>query len=563
MKFKKKKVVKKSFNKLASKSKAQKNWLKFKENFKSYFTGLWNTQFKILIAYLGFVLLGAILLILPPATTDVAVLNNFNFLDALFSSTSAFSNTGLIVGRTSEFFTLYGQIVIYFLIQIGGFGLLSTFFLLGQAFNKIFFKGKEFRSILGHAERGQTKISSSFRILIVIFFIIFVFQLIATFTLWPIFYLVDFNENLLIPIPDNGVGFGDLSKSFWNSLFLVGSSINNAGFDLFSGASDGSLGTFFGGIGIIVQIITFILFFFGGIGYMVIFDIWRTSIFFIYKHNKKLYSILVNAKLSEEESLKPKISVYTKISLYGNLIIIVSSLIFSYAIIWISFENFDGNISNVNDNASWVQQKLTGIISIDGVLVDTGKKFSTSEVNFAIFFNTMSTRSAGFSTFNMGNMAESTKALFSMLMMIGTSPSSTGGGIRVTTLVVLIATISQKIRGYEYITFSKKKIASKTKISAAITLILAISLILISTFWITLFDSNIAFVDALFISSSAFGTTGLSTINPEAINGISFFVLIPIMIIGQLGITNSLETFNFGRHKYTKNEPEVIEFKVG
>lgn len=562
MKIKKKKVVKKSFNKLASKSRSQKQWLATQKGFKSYFTGLWNAQFKILVAYLSFVLLGAILLIIPSATTNIASENGFNFADALFSSASAFSNTGLIVGRTSEFFTIYGQIVIYFLIQIGGFGLLSTFFLIGRTFNKFFLKGKEFKSILGHAERGQTKISSSFRILIVIFFIIFIFQLLTTFTLWPIFYLVDFSEPGVAI--DNGVGFNNLGLSFWTSLFLVGSSINNAGFDLFSGASGGSLGTFFGGIGIIVQVITLSLFLFGGIGYMVIFDIWKSSTFFIYKNNPNLYRILVNAKLSEEMDSKPRISIYSKISLYGNLIIIVSSLLFAYAIIWISHNNFDGNISSTSTTKSWVSQKLGGLVlTAEGEWLDSGQKFSTHEVNFAIFFSTMSTRSAGFATFDMGHMAESTKSLFSILMMIGTSPSSTGGGIRVTTLVVLIATIWQKIRGNEYSTFLKKQIASKTKVNASITLIFAGFLIIFSTFWVTLFDPNIEFTDALFISSSAFGTTGLSTVSPESINNISFIALIPIMIVGQLGITNSLETFNVGRHKYIKTTPEEIEFRVG
>lgn len=566
MKKIKNKIVKKSFVKQINESKNNKNYNKLKKSFKSYFVGLWSPQFKILIAYIMFILIGASLLIIPGATTNSVQGNKFDFWDALFSSSSAFSNTGLLVSNTYETFTIYGQIVIYFLIQIGGFGLLSTFFLLGRAFNKIFLHGREFKSILGHAEKGQTKISSSFRILIVIFFIIFSFQLMSTFVLWPIFHLIDFNIAPIVGTEpmDNGVGFGNLGLSFWNSLFLTGSAMNNAGFDIFSPASDGSLGTFFGGTGIIVQVITLSLFVFGGIGYMVIYDIWKVSIFWIYKNHPRLYKKLVNAKLSEEFLSKPRFSTYTKICLIGNVVIITISLIFAYAIEWISYVNFDGNVSNLSDVPSWMKEKLTGLYStnVPGELL-SGPIYSTSEVNFAIFFSTMSTRSAGFSTIDMSIMAEATKWLFSFLMMIGTSPSSTGGGVRVTTVIVLISAVIQKISGTEYSVIFKKQISKKTIINASITLILAIFSIGFSTYWITLFDKNITFPDAFFLSASAFGTTGLTTIQPESLGLVSFFTLVPLMIIGQLGVTNMLETFNIGHKKYSKVEPEVIDFRVG
>lgn len=74
----------------------------------------------LLLIFLGFVILGTILLKLPVATT-----NGITWLDALFTSTSAMTVTGLIVVDTGQAFTLFGEIVILCLIQVGGLGIMT------------------------------------------------------------------------------------------------------------------------------------------------------------------------------------------------------------------------------------------------------------------------------------------------------------------------------------------------------------------------------------------------------------------------------------------------------
>ena len=112
------------------KRKFENKWKDFSQFFIDHFTN----SFKLLIAYIIFVILGAVLLYLPISLQNGHVKSdggNYNFYDAIFISSSAFSNTGLTVTDVSQTFTVFGHVVLYIWIQLGGFGLLSAFYLLG------------------------------------------------------------------------------------------------------------------------------------------------------------------------------------------------------------------------------------------------------------------------------------------------------------------------------------------------------------------------------------------------------------------------------------------------
>lgn len=200
------------------------------------------------ISFLTAILLGTVLLMLPFATTEP-----ISWLDALFTATSATTVTGLAVVDTGTIFTIFGQIVIMILIQIGGLGLMTfavlIIVLLGK---KIGLKER----ILMQEALNQTSIGGVIRLVKILFIFAFSIEAIAVIILsirW---------------VPEYGWGYG-----IYTSIFHSISSFNNAGFSLWSDSLMGYVGD------PVVNIVITLLFILGGIGFTVLSDLWRTKYF--------------------------------------------------------------------------------------------------------------------------------------------------------------------------------------------------------------------------------------------------------------------------------------------
>jgi Trk-type K+ transport system membrane component len=129
-------------------------------------------------------------------------------------------------------------------------------------------------------------------------------------------------------------------------------------------------------------------------------------------------------------------------------------------------------------------------------------------------------------------------------MFVGASPSSTAGGIRTTTLMIVIWTIFSKIAGRSDIVMFKRKIPNAKVRASLLTTVVAT--MLVALFAIIVFycapDSNSQYtvLQSFYEVSSAFGTVGLSMGFTSSINVAGLFFLIIIMFIGQLGISSTL-----------------------
>ncbi|MEM0531040.1 potassium transporter TrkG [Zongyangia sp. HA2173] len=151
------------------------------------------------------------------------------------------------------------------------------------------------------------------------------------------------------------------------------------------------------------------------------------------------------------------------------------------------------------------------------------------------FFQSVSARTAGFSTYNIGEFTNAGLFTLIVLMFIGASPGSTGGGIKTSTFFVLM----QQVRGI----FTKKHVgAFKRSISndvlAKASMIALVSLLLVcgGTFLLCVLEPDCTFIQLLFEQVSAFGTVGLSTgITPGLCDG-SKLVLIFTMFAGRVGM---------------------------
>ncbi|MCL6615426.1 MAG: Trk family potassium uptake protein, partial [Firmicutes bacterium] len=149
-------------------------------------------------------------------------------------------------------------------------------------------------------------------------------------------------------------------------------------------------------------------------------------------------------------------------------------------------------------------------------------------------FQSITPRTAGFSTLNIGAMRLGTLFLLIMLMFIGASPSSTGGGIKTTTFGVLLATVIATIRGYEEVEIGKRRLPKDLIFKALTIAVLALALVITVALILT-FTEKATFIQILFEVTSAFGTVGLSTgITPNLTDPARILIILT-MFIGRLG----------------------------
>ena len=150
------------------------------------------------------------------------------------------------------------------------------------------------------------------------------------------------------------------------------------------------------------------------------------------------------------------------------------------------------------------------------------------------FFQSVSARTAGFSTYPIGEFTNAGLFTLIILMFIGASPGSTGGGIKTSTFFVL----SQHVRSLftkRHISAFRRNIPLEVFSKACTISLLSLLLVCVGTFFLCVLEPEYSFVQLLFEEVSAFGTVGLSTgITPTLTDG-SKLLSICIMYIGRLG----------------------------
>ncbi|TQR42166.1 TrkH family potassium uptake protein [Paenibacillus popilliae] len=408
----------------------------------------------LVVGFAAIVLLGAFLLMLPISNADGIPLP---FLDALFTSTSATCVTGLIVVDTGTHFTVFGQVVIMLLIQIGGLGFMTMATLFALALKKKI-SLKE-RLILQEA-LNQGSMEGIVRLIRkVILFAVCIEGTAA----------VLFSVRWAFDLP--------LGKAIYFGIFHAVSFFNNAGFDLFGSVSGpfSSLTSYVGDP--IINLVSMLLIILGGIGFIVLSDLVE------YKRTRKL-------------------SLHTKIvlTMTGLLIVIGTVVIFIF-----EFTN-TRTLGSLN---GW-------------------EKF------WASLFQSVSPRTAGANTIDIGAMRQASQFFMVLLMFIGASPGSTGGGIKTTTFAILIGAVFAMIRGKEDIVIYRYRLA-KDRIFKAVTLtLLSLFLVIIVSMILSTTEDH-SFLMILFDTTSAFGTVGLTMGLTADLSDIGKVLLSLTMFAGRLG----------------------------
>ena len=181
---------------------------------------------------------------------------------------------------------------------------------------------------------------------------------------------------------------------------------------------------------------------------------------------------------------------------------------------------------------------------------------------FASFFQIVNTRSAGFNNLNVSLLSVPALLLVMVLMFIGASPGSTGGGIKTTTAFVIFKSVAATIRGKNSIEFHKKTIPFEIVDKAYSIVVMSIIIIILSVFTLALVEPNFSFITLLFESVSAFSICGLSLGCTPELSEYGKIVLIANMYIGRIG-TLSIAFALARRVKQTHHQYPNTYFMVG
>ena len=294
----------------------------------------------------------------------------------------------------------------------------------------------------------------------------------------------------------NNTPFLDFYQKAYYSVFHSIMAFNNAGFSLF----EGNLFNFYCRNAYVLQFVITALIFLGGIGFPVIKDVLGDFFF-----KKK-------GRINRKWALNTRIVVFTSLAL-----IVIGTTFFMI---------FEWN-NSLRDH-TW------------------GGKIIVS------LFQAVTARTAGFQSVDFSILMNPTLILLMMLMFIGASPVSTGGGIKTTTFAVLVLSAINTIKGRERINVEHSQISNSAVLRAMTILLFSACFVILGTIVLSFTDPDKEMIGLVFEQVSAFTTTGLSTgITPDLSTG-SKVTLIVSMFMGRIGLL----TFGFALINKIKAEPD-------
>lgn len=302
--------------------------------------------------------------------------------------------------------------------------------------------------------------------------------------------------------------FSSDGETILYAIFHAISAYNNAGFSLWTdGLMDPAIvNSHF------PQMIIMILVFVGGIGYVVIRDFFDPRI--IRERKKKRWMKLADG---------------TQIALITSFAIIIVGTILFY------------------------------FLELGNTLQGRGNAFDKV---FASFFQVVAGRTAGFNIFDVDALSIPTLLLVMVVIFIGASPGSTGGGIKTTTFFVIIKSIAATIQGKSKIEYRKKTVPFSLVDKSYSIVVMTLVFIILSIFILAIIDPQIPLKNVMFEATSAFTTCGLSTGCIGDFSAAGKLVLTLDMYIGRIGTL----TFAYAlskRVKETRHEYPETSFMVG
>ena len=158
-------------------------------------------------------------------------------------------------------------------------------------------------------------------------------------------------------------------------------------------------------------------------------------------------------------------------------------------------------------------------------------------------FQSVTTRTAGFNSIDMGNIKTPTSLLLMALMFIGGAPLSAAGGIKVTTFAIVFIFVLNAIRKENTVSLFNREISDKYIKLSIVTINISIIFIFVITFLLTIINPSIPLVKILFEVISAFGTVGLTMDLTSEYNGLTQLIIVIVMLFGKVGLLTMARAF--------------------
>ncbi|HBB33353.1 MAG TPA: ATPase [Cyanobacteria bacterium UBA9273] len=283
---------------------------------------------------------------------------------------------------------------------------------------------------------------------------------------------------LLMPVfvPDHG-----LDRGLWLAIFHSVNSWNNAGFSLFPDNLIQYQSS------VLLNLVVTALIVFGGIGYQVIFEmyLWLRDRIFKKQHTM---AFSLNFKVATTATL---------------FLLLIGTVAFFF---------------------------------VEGRNPETFGALSFPQRLMAAWFQSVTPRTAGFNTIDIGKMTTAGLFITIALMFIGASPGSTGGGMKTTTLSVLFSCTKAILQGKEEVHIYERQLEITVILKAVGVLVGSVVTVIVATILIALTDPQFDFIQILFEVVSAFATVGLSTGITAKISALAKLILIGTMYVGRVGV---------------------------
>jgi len=403
----------------------------------------------MIIGFALIILIGTALLATPLASANG---RSIGFLNAIFTATSAVCVTGLTVVDTASTFSMFGEIVLLVLIQLGGLGFMTFGVIVAILLGKRL--GLRERMLIQESTKSA-HVQGLVRLSLNIFLIAVLFEAVGSLVL------------TLRLMPDYGLGL-----AAYYGVFHSISAFNNAGFILWP---DNMIR--FAGDPVMKLTIT-VLFLSGGLGFTVLVDLYR---------KRRWRTLSLNSKISLMAS--------------GGLVAAGFLIVFGLELL---------NPVAYQSMTWW-------------------------ERSWVAFFQAVTPRSSGFNSIDLSLLMTATQFFLIFLMFIGASSGSTGGGIKVTTFIVLIVAMYSSIRGREQVHIFERRIPYDIVLRALSVIIISLGAVMFVAFLLTITEPEKDFIALLFEATSAFCTVGLSLNTTMDLSPAGKAIITATMFLGRLG----------------------------
>ena len=444
-----------------------------------------STTQTVMLSFFLAIFIGSILLALPFSSASGKAVP---YIDALFTATTSICVTGLVTLPTVSTWSLFGQIIILILIQIGGLGIITIIFGLLIGLHKKIGIGD--RILIQDAFNLNT-LSGLVKFVKKVFIGTFVVEGIGALLYMTVF------------VPEYG------PRGIWISVFNSISAFCNAGIDILS---EDSLCAYVSNP--IINLTTCLLIILSGLGYIVWWDLLQV----LKKFRKQKWKCFNSLTL------------HSKIALSATGVLVLSGTILFF------------------------------IFEYNNPLTIAG--FSFFDKLQASFFQSVTTRTAGFATIPQQNLTNASAIVSLLLMFIGGSPVGTAGGVKTVTIVVLVASALATIRNKDDVVLFHRTI-SKQSISKAVA-VTSVSFIVMFTSTVLLAavtDANA--LDIVYETMSATATVGLTRNLTSTLTLWGKIIIIITMYLGRVGPISLLLAFNTKKENKNIIKNPTEEISIG